>query len=76
MSNLNDLPLKGGNYVVWGLPKGQTDRLYETLLAETPKTKADVEKVKAAAVKDGWHSFRVVIFTDGDRPDFERALSL
>jgi len=62
------------NLIVWGLPKGKTERLHEVLLAETCRTQEDVERVKAAATKDGWHSFRVSRYTEGERPDFVGAV--
>lgn len=54
---------------VWGLAKGETEQWKETMLACTCKTQADVEAVKAAASKDGWHSFRVSKW-DGSAPNF------
>jgi hypothetical protein len=61
--------------IVWGLPAGETDRAHEVLLAETCRTDADVERVKAAAGRDGWHGFRVSRFTEGDMPDFIGAIN-
>jgi len=61
------------NLIVWGKPAGRTDGLSETLLAETCRTQADVAKVKAAASRDGWHSFRVVTW-NGEAPDFTKAV--
>lgn len=48
-------------YVLWGLPKGQTDRLHEKVLSTKAKTPAQMEEIKRRAAKDGWHSFRVQI---------------
>lgn len=56
--------------IVWGLQKGDTEAWKETLLAETCRTPADVAAVKAAASRDGWHSFRVAEW-NGDAPDFK-----
>ena len=59
--------MKGfGNYlteakewVLWGLPRGKRDRIHERILYTQAKSEADLERVKALAAKDGWHSFRV-----------------
>ena len=57
--------------LVYGLARGQTERYTEELLAESCRNEADIEKVKAAASRDGWHSFRVA-YWDGSPPDFTR----
>lgn len=46
-------------WVLWGLPRGKRDRIHERILYTQAKSEADVERVKALAAKDGWHSFRV-----------------
>ena len=48
-------------YVLWGLPKGETDRLHEKVLYTQAKTPAQMEAAKRRAAADGWHSFRVQI---------------
>ena len=48
-------------YILWGLPKGKTDALYQQILSTQSKTPAQVEEVKRRAAKEGWHSFRVQI---------------
>jgi len=48
-------------YVLWGLPKGETDRLHEEVLSTKAKTPAQMDEIKRRAAKDGWHSFRVQI---------------
>ena len=48
-------------YILWGLPKGKTDPLYQEILSTQSKTPAQVEEVKRRAAKEGWHSFRVQI---------------
>ena len=55
--------------LVYGLPAGETERYMEALLASSCKTQNDVERVKAAASRDGFHSFRVTT-SDGSAPDF------
>lgn len=39
--------------VIWGLPKGETERYTEVVLSSHCKTPADIAKVKAAASADG-----------------------
>ena len=48
-------------WVLWGLPRGKRDRIHERILYTQAKSEADVERVKALAAKDGWHSFRVQV---------------
>ena len=55
--------------LVYGLAKGETESYTEVLLAETCKTEAEIEAVKNAASKDGFHSFRVSSW-DGSVPNF------
>ena len=54
--------------VLWSTPAGETDALHECVLTSTTD-KARIEKVKALASADGWHSFRVQTL-DGTPPDF------
>lgn len=61
--------------LVWGLPRGAAERWEESLLAESCRTDADVARVKDAAARDGWHSFRVSRFTEGEKPDFGKAVT-
>jgi hypothetical protein len=60
---------------LWGLPKGVTDPAKEALMASNCKNEADIEKVKAAASKDGWHTFRVSTW-DGSPPDFAKTVNI
>jgi hypothetical protein len=59
---------------VYGLRAGDTERWKEELLAGSCKSDRDVEAVKTAASKDGFHSFRVSRFTLGGLPDFGAAV--
>ena len=63
----------GMELIVYGLAAGETERWKETLLAATCRTDTDVAAVKAAASKDGWHSFRVARW-NGEAPDFTKVL--
>jgi len=61
-------------YLVYGLPRGETERWKEDILSSHSHTQADIRAVKDAAGRDGWHSFRVVLLDDGP-PDFTKVLS-
>ena len=56
--------------ILWGLPKGSTDAIEEKVLCTTAKTPADIERIKAIASSDGWHSFRVQVLDLDVVPDF------
>jgi len=62
--------------VIWALPSGKTDKLYEQILIcnRGVLSLADCVKVKEAAGKDGWHSFRVVQMDVNEKPDFVKSL--
>lgn len=66
--------------LIYGLAQGETRDYMETLLACFPSGKNDalnIDRVKAAASSDGWHSFRVATFTpDGKMPDFAAAVNV
>lgn len=55
--------------LIYGIPKGETERYKEVLLYSQAKTSADVERIKARAKADGYHSFRVTK-ADGSPPNF------
>jgi hypothetical protein len=61
--------------LVYGLAAGETEDYMEALLAESCKNAQDVERVKDAASKDGWHSFRVTTW-DGSAPDFAGVINI
>jgi len=61
--------------LIYGLVKGETREYMEELLATNAKNPADVEKVKAAAAAQGWHSFRVATY-NGEAPDFAKAVNV
>ena len=48
-------------WVLWGLPKGETDPIHERILYTQARSEADVKRVQALAARDGWHSFRVQV---------------
>lgn len=45
-------------YVLWALPKGQTDRMHEQVMTSTTD-KARIARVRKLAEAEGWHGFRV-----------------
>jgi hypothetical protein len=59
-------------FLLYGLPKGETERYTEDLLAVRP-TRQEAESVIERAKADGWHSFRIATF-DGSPPDFVGAI--
>jgi hypothetical protein len=60
--------------ILWGIPKGKTDRLDEELLLSNAINDEHIEKIKALAEKDGWHSFRVSVIDD-KFPDFTKTIN-
>lgn len=61
--------------LIYGLERGETRDYMESLLATNCKTSADIEKVKAAATAQGWHSFRIA-FYNGEAPNFAKAVNV
>lgn len=64
--------------LIYGLPKGETRDYMEDLLACFPKTDkaaSNIEKVKAAASAQGFHSFRVTGY-NGEAPNFAKAVNV
>lgn len=59
--------------VLYGLPKGATER-YEEVLLLTQATPATIERVKILATRDGFHSFRVAEIDLSQPPDFRKAV--
>ena len=55
--------------VLYGLPRGATER-YEEVLLLTNATPERIERVKALVSKDGFHSFRVAVIDLSTPPDF------
>jgi hypothetical protein len=61
--------------LIYGLEKGETRDYMETLLATNCKNDSDIAKVKEAASKAGFHSFRVTTY-DGSPPNFAKAVNV
>jgi hypothetical protein len=65
--------------LVYGLKQGETRDYMEDLLACFPATAnaaANVDRVKAAASAEGFHSFRVTGFVPSERPNFAKAVNV
>lgn len=60
-------------YILYGIPKGETDRYTEVILSTQCKTPAEIDAMKERASADGWHSFRVAIY-GGEAPDFGKVI--
>ena len=60
--------------VLYGIPKGETERYTEVLLL-TNATPALIEKVKALASADVFHSFRVATIDLSVAPDFRKVIN-
>jgi len=54
-------------YILWGVPEGETDQLHAKVLSTQAKTPSEMEDIKRRAGAAGWHSFRVQIL-DPDKP--------
>lgn len=78
---LTTSPNKGNTMqeiLIYGLERGETRRYTEALLANFPKTDnaaSNIEKVKAAASAEGYHSFRVATY-NGEPPNFAAAIAI
>jgi hypothetical protein len=64
--------------LIYGLERGETRDYMESLLANFPKNDnaaSNIEKVKAAASAQGFHSFRIAYY-NGEAPDFASAIRI
>ena len=64
--------------LIYGLERGETRDYMETLLAnfkDSANTASNIDKVKAAASAQGWHSFRVATY-NGIAPNFAKAVNV
>lgn len=64
--------------LIYGLERGETRGYMETLLAnfkDGVNTASNIDKVKAAASAQGWHSFRVATY-NGTAPNFAKAVTV
>ena len=59
--------------VLYGLPKGSTER-YEEVLLLTNATPERIAKVKVLAARDGFHSFRTATMDLTTPPNFKKAV--
>ena len=64
--------------LIYGLAQGETRDYMEELLAcfkDGANTAANIDRVKAAAAAQGFHSFRVTGYA-GEAPNFAKAVSV
>lgn len=61
-------------YLLYGLPHGQTERYTELLLIATTD-RAIIDRVRGLAERDGFHSFREVTYS-GEAPDFSKTINV
>jgi len=64
--------------LIYGLERGETRDYMEALLANfeaNDKAASNIEKVKAAASAQGFHSFRIAYY-NGESPDFAAAIRI
>jgi len=61
--------------LIYGLERGETRRYTESLLSTQCQSAEDIEKVKAAASAQGWHSFRIAYY-NGEPPNFAAAIAI
>jgi len=54
-------------YILWGVPEGETDQIHAKVLSTQAKTPSEMDEIKRRASAAGWHSFRVQIL-DPDKP--------
>jgi hypothetical protein len=64
--------------LIYGVPRGESCNYMEALLAcfkSGANDALNIERVKAAASEEGYHSFRIA-FYNGEKPNFEKAVQL
>lgn len=61
--------------LVYGRAADSTEEWQEELLSTQCQTAADVERIKALASQDGFHSFRVTAW-DGRPPNFGQTINV
>jgi hypothetical protein len=64
--------------LIYGVPRGESCDCMESLLACFKCGANDalnIERVKAAASEEGYHSFRLAYY-NGEKPNFEKAIQI
>lgn len=56
-------------FLLYGIRSGNSERWQEELLA-CRGNRTELEEVQKIASRDGFHSFRIATFTQGERPNF------
>jgi hypothetical protein len=67
-------PVKPIEYVLYAIPKGETESYMEQILLSDASDPVRVAKVKKVAAVDGFHSFRLSKIDMTARPDFTKAV--
>jgi len=62
-------------FLLYGLPAGESDQFKEQLLFSNGRSMNDIKKVAILAKNQGFHSFRTATFSGG-APDFVSALNI
>ena len=62
-------------YILWAVPKGETDQLHAQPIYTQGRSPQDVERVKALAAKEGWHSFRMQVLDLSQPFDAQKAFA-
>ena len=63
-------------YVLWGLPRGATERYEEVVLIGGVTDPRILDKVETLASADGFHSFRSARIDLTTPPDFTKTLNI
>jgi hypothetical protein len=63
-------------YLLWGLRAGVTEDWREELLATRLPNRAAAERVIEIAEAEGFHSFRIAKFTEGEMPNFAKTVRI
>jgi hypothetical protein len=64
--------------LIYGVPRGESCDYMESLLAcfkSGANDALNIERVKAAASEEGYHSFRLAYY-NGEKPNFEKAIQI
>lgn len=63
-------------FLIYGLPEGETRSYMEELLYTNAQSLEDAEKiVKYIADRSEYHSFRIAVY-NGEKPDFSKTLNI
>ena len=74
-TKLNANLTEAKEYILWAVPKGETDQLHAQPIYTQGRSPQDVERVKALAAKEGWHSFRMQVLDLSQPFDAQKAFA-